>query len=504
MEWIYIEDTKRFVAVEPTVGRTDYQSEIAVLNGNNIPYIAYCDMVNLKLPGRSAPHRPKVSIIWIDSLSTYKAERLLSQNHIRAVSKGAFFRRRYVYFRAYDLGPFFFIMRRKLVNKFKSYFKRAKPFYSLMENFVLFRLWRPGHLRTVLRHCLRINRSHSKDQEHIDAALGWIERSILVTKGQGSAMRYYFNQKGWGSAYPETSGYLICTLLRVKGGRKWFRYAQSLADWLITIQNANGSFDGGDVDEDVGPSVFNSGQILQGLIATYQATADVKYLNAAVKAGDWLVSLQEENGVWRRYECGSIPHAYHTRVSWPLLQLWRVCHNDTYKKSAINNLDWCLSRAQENGWVQQCGYSVENHRAPFTHFIAYAMEGFWEAGLILNRSDWLDQALRTARAFKSIFEIKGTILGEYRNDWTTDVKYQCVTGLAQIALVWKKIGLLEGGDWRISADKLLRQVKSYQDLTIRNDGIRGGLPGSWPLWGSYSAWSYPNWAVKFFLDAMIA
>ncbi|MCX6835088.1 MAG: hypothetical protein NTW07_08145 [candidate division Zixibacteria bacterium] len=33
------------VMIEPTVGRTDYQSEVAVLNGQNIPAIAYFDMV---------------------------------------------------------------------------------------------------------------------------------------------------------------------------------------------------------------------------------------------------------------------------------------------------------------------------------------------------------------------------------------------------------------------------------------------------------------------------
>lgn len=40
----------RFYMVEPTVGRTDYQEEIAALNGVNIPYAAYCDAAGLALP----------------------------------------------------------------------------------------------------------------------------------------------------------------------------------------------------------------------------------------------------------------------------------------------------------------------------------------------------------------------------------------------------------------------------------------------------------------------
>jgi predicted ATP-grasp superfamily ATP-dependent carboligase len=35
----------QFRMVEPTIGRTDYQAEVATLNGVNLPYAAYCDMV---------------------------------------------------------------------------------------------------------------------------------------------------------------------------------------------------------------------------------------------------------------------------------------------------------------------------------------------------------------------------------------------------------------------------------------------------------------------------
>jgi predicted ATP-grasp superfamily ATP-dependent carboligase len=34
--------TGKFRAVEPTIGRTDYQAEVATLNGVNLPYAAYC------------------------------------------------------------------------------------------------------------------------------------------------------------------------------------------------------------------------------------------------------------------------------------------------------------------------------------------------------------------------------------------------------------------------------------------------------------------------------
>jgi D-aspartate ligase len=42
MEYKQDARTGRFMMIEPTVGRTDFQEEIATLNGVNIPYAAYC------------------------------------------------------------------------------------------------------------------------------------------------------------------------------------------------------------------------------------------------------------------------------------------------------------------------------------------------------------------------------------------------------------------------------------------------------------------------------
>jgi len=60
----------RFYMVEPTVGRTDYQEEIATLNGVNLPYAVYCAEI-----GRA--YRPTASVrpprVWRDLESYRKA-----------------------------------------------------------------------------------------------------------------------------------------------------------------------------------------------------------------------------------------------------------------------------------------------------------------------------------------------------------------------------------------------------------------------------------------------
>jgi hypothetical protein len=50
--------------VEPTIGRTDYQEEVAMLNGVNIVQAAYRSMAGL--PG-VAPRPVKQAVIWSDA-----------------------------------------------------------------------------------------------------------------------------------------------------------------------------------------------------------------------------------------------------------------------------------------------------------------------------------------------------------------------------------------------------------------------------------------------------
>jgi len=60
----------RFYMVEPTVGRTDYQEEVATLNGVNIPFAAFCDAVGQPLPAPVAVAPPRA---WRDPIGYARA-----------------------------------------------------------------------------------------------------------------------------------------------------------------------------------------------------------------------------------------------------------------------------------------------------------------------------------------------------------------------------------------------------------------------------------------------
>jgi len=62
MEFKKDRNTGRFVMIEPTVGRTDWQEEVASVNGINIPLAAYCYELGFSVP---EPKRSRSPVVWI-------------------------------------------------------------------------------------------------------------------------------------------------------------------------------------------------------------------------------------------------------------------------------------------------------------------------------------------------------------------------------------------------------------------------------------------------------
>jgi len=70
MEYKRDRSSRRFVMIEPTVGRADWQEEVATLNGVNIPLAAYCHDMELPPP---APGVPEQMRVWRDPACFWRA-----------------------------------------------------------------------------------------------------------------------------------------------------------------------------------------------------------------------------------------------------------------------------------------------------------------------------------------------------------------------------------------------------------------------------------------------
>jgi hypothetical protein len=73
-----------------------------------------------------------------------------------------------------------------------------------------------------------------------------------------------------------------------------------------------------------------------------------------------------------------------------------------------------------------------------------------------------------------------------------------------MALLWDRLHALDADEgFRRAADRALAHALSTQDLLSGDGGVRGGVPGSFPIWGGYGSYEYLNWAAKFLADLLL-
>jgi hypothetical protein len=357
----------------------------------------------------------------------------------------------------------------------------------------------------VTRDLLGLERQNSTLGDHIEAAVTWLCIAQDQPNDGGVALRYSM-VKGWQPSYPETTGYIIPTFLKCASlTRKpeFTERALRMADWELSIQNADGSFNGGPLGSGYQSFAFDTGQVIFGLVAVHKATGATKYLDGAVKAGRWLVQVQDKAGSWTRHAFNTIPHTYYTRVAWALAELGTHVGEQIFSTSAQRNADWAVAQQQSNGWFEHTGFTVSGHAAPYTHTIAYTMEGLLETGCCLDRREYIEAVMRSADSWIGTVREDGYCSGTYDREWKSDVRFACLTGSAQFALILLRLYMISGREkYFETAKTLIRFLCRHQALSGAPE-IRGGIAGSYPIWGGYQRFAYPNWAAKFFIDALL-
>lgn len=319
-------------------------------------------------------------------------------------------------------------------------------------------------LQEVRAESIRKQRASGKDYISVyNKAINWIRENtidghaIAVCAGEGK------------KAYPEVTGYYIQTLI-------WWGYrdlALAYGKWLCSIQKEDGSWYDSD---DKAPYVFDSAQILKGLLAIRNVYPQA---NRHIKKGcDWILSNMQESGrlttpckdAWGSSRvCSELIHLYCLS---PLTEAAEVYGEAKYKDAAYKILNY---------YKTECYEEIMNFNL-LSHFYAYVMEGLLDMG----ETDMVSEAMEKVAAIQK----ESGAVPAYR-----DVDWVCSTGLFQFALVWFRLGEVEKGN----------QAFSYA-CSLQNES------GGW--YGSYLSQDntdekndyFPNreisWAVKYFLDAL--
>jgi hypothetical protein len=357
----------------------------------------------------------------------------------------------------------------------------------------------------------RRDRSHGLGRDAgiertVAESISWLCRAqdYSATKDGGVA-RHYSLINGWGPSYPETTGYIVPTIIEFAEQHQdatLMQRAKKMLDWLVRIQFPEGGFQGGTIDsKPLVPVTFNTGQILIGL-SRGAAKFGGPYLIAMRKAAEWLVDSQDADGCWRKHptpfaEPGE--KAYETHVAWGLFEAARAGLEKRYADAAIKNVHWALTKQHENGWFGDC--CLTDPTQPLTHTLGYVLRGVLEAYRYTRDATFLESATLTGRGLLGAMQPTGFLPGRLDNNWNGTVSYTCLTGSVQIAHCW--LLLYQETEDTSFRDAAFR-ANQYVRRTVVVDGnseTRGGVKGSFPISGQYGKYQYLNWASKFFIDA---
>lgn len=338
-------------------------------------------------------------------------------------------------------------------------------------------------------------------------AMNWMSRAQdRSTTTDGGVARDFSLINGWGSSYPETTGYIIPTFLDyadLTGEDSWRKRARRMLDWLARIQMPGGGIQGGKIDSTpVVPVTFNTGQVLLGFARG--ATVWRDYDAPMRRAADWLVETQDDDGCWRKHPtpfAAAGEKAYETHVAWGLLEAARVAEEPRYGDAALANVRWALGWQADNGWFDRC--CLDTPAQPLTHTLGYVLRGLVEAYRYTKDDSLLSRARRTADGILTALRPDGYLPGRLNRDWSAAADYVCLTGSVQLARCWMMLfedtGEARYRDAGFAANAFVRRTVHVDG----DDDTRGGVKGSFPVDGDYGKYQYLNWAPKFLVDSLM-
>lgn len=271
-------------------------------------------------------------------------------------------------------------------------------------------------------------------------------------------------------SYPEVTGYYIPTLIRW-GYRD---LACSYAKWLCTIQKEDGSWYNA---EDTAPYVFDTAQILKGLLAVRTIIPQVEQ---NILAGcEWILAHMQEDGrlvtpvkdAWGADldTCDEVIHIYCLS---PLIESARVFNKPEYRQKALKI--WAYYK--KNYYEKIMNFSL------LSHFYAYLMEALLDIGE-------LDMAKKAMTKIEQYQKNNGAVPAYNNCNWV------CSTGLFQLSLVWFRLKNITRGNRTFEyACKLQNKTGGWFGSYQSEEGMNEN--------NTYFPSGEISWAVKYFLDAL--
>ncbi len=358
-----------------------------------------------------------------------------------------------------------------------------------------------------------------------ESSIDWLLDSFKINEGAGSSgweSRYFHPLRGWSLPYPETTGYILVTLYDLLNKEKYRNdeiksYINSSISWLLGLQLDSGAFPGGhgrykddfrlnSIDyifrrkRNSIPSLFNTGQILRGLVRAFKENQSKNIFLAIERAVKFLGDSINEDGSWKKDAyAGEFSPAYFSYIAKPLIDASKIINEKKYIRSSMKSLNKIiLSSNNLDLFIQSMSFPGD--KIIHTHTLCYTLHGILECynyldEKMINKS--LDLSKKIIDDILKYYDEKQFVPGGIHNDLKPDWTYSCLTGNCQLGLILIELDEITGQNSYIS------YAKAMIDYTVKHQASNGSIPGSYPIYGKYMSFRRPNWAIKYFIDLFL-
>lgn len=360
-------------------------------------------------------------------------------------------------------------------------------------------------------------RSHTPFQSRLAecaaAGSGWLLSAAAA--GKRGVADFYSKPlrppSGWAGISTTATASAIRALARYgafAGDSQALQAASQLAFQLRQLQREDGAFPGGEQrsKELPAPSVFETGEAISALLELHTRTPDAGLLDAARKAGRWLVrNLNFAARQWTSHCCHptSTP-AYYTEVCAAMLELAKHTHEHSLHETAETVLDTLASQCNEVGGFRNWGRDLTD--TAHLHYIAGTLIGFAACGQMLGTTGapYTGVAKRISDRLRADQDARGSLAGAYDEIFDADAWYACPSGTAKLASYWL-------AEWRRSgstavlnaAMHAIVQAVDAQEVSPMEADCEGAVGGSRPLSGHHARFRYPAYATANMVLAAI-
>lgn len=336
--------------------------------------------------------------------------------------------------------------------------------------------WRLSHLLWVMQDLAGVGRQPEMDHRtHLRATLEWVCRAQDAchrSDGDGGLVAAGCSfEFGWLPASDDATGWLIETLLP----------AARYLDWPNLADRARVMLDALLAQPDQGTAAR-----IHGLVAGHAQLGHADSLVRAVSSAHLLAAMPLTSP-WQQ-----------ARAAYALAAAGTVSGDTALMKASRRLLQAALAQQTPCGWFPDSELPVT------TSALSGILHSLTGSARSLDDAAALHAAQRIAEGLRGQLQSDGRLAGAFDDGWMPAASHVCVTGLAQLAGCWFRLGqLAQNDDWREPAWRALAWIKRNQRLTVNDLALRDAVPNAVPIWSGSNAFGFDTLNAKHFADALM-